>query len=190
MAGIQQVGTAIGRDHDLAEALWLSGIYEARLLAAFVDDPALVTAEQMDRWARGFDNWGTCDTLCFKLFDQSPHAFARVDCWAPDPAEFVRRAGFALLASLALHDKKCSDTLFLARLPLIEAAAGDDRNFVWKGASWALRAIGGRRSPELRAAAADLAKRLAASPARSARWIGKEAVRAFAKAGKRESSKT
>ena len=189
MAGIQAVGKAIGRDHALAEALWQSGIYEARLLAAFVDDPALVTPDQMDRWTRQFDNWGICDTLCFKLFDQSPHAFAMVDRWAPDPAEFVRRAGFALLASLALHDRKSADALFLSRLPLIEAAADDERNFVWKGASWALRAIGGRRSPALRAAAGELAGRLAASPERSARRIGKEAVKAFAKANERRSSK-
>ena len=189
MAGIQAVGKAIGRDHQLAEALWQSGVYEARLLAAFVDDPALVTPAQMDRWTRQFDNWGTCDTLCFKLFDQSPHGFDMVDRWAGDPAEFVRRSAFALLASLALHDRKSGDGPFLSRLPLIEAAAGDDRNFVWKGVSWALRAIGGRRSPVLRAAADDLAERLAASPERSARWIGKEAVKAFAKATERRSSK-
>ena len=101
----------------------------------------------MDRWTRDLDNWAVCDTLCFKLFDQTPHAFAMVDRWADDPAEFVRRTAFALLASLALHDKKSGDEPFLARLPLIEAAATDERNFVKKGVSWALRSIGGRKSP-------------------------------------------
>ena len=184
MNAIQKVGKSMGRDHALAAALWETRVYEARMLAAFVGDPAQLTPEQMDRWTRDFDNWGTCDTLCFKLFDQSPHAFAMVDRWADDPAEFVKRTAFALLASLALHDKKCGEQPFLDRLKLIESAASDDRNFVKKGVSWALRAIGGRKDPALRAAARDLAARLAASSDKGARWIGKEAQKAFAKAVK------
>ena len=165
----------------LAAALWQTGVYEARLLCAYVDDPALVTPEQMDRWARDFDNWGTCDTLCFALFDRTADAYAMVDRWADDEAEFVKRAAFALLASLALHDKEREDKAFLSRLPLIEAAATDERNFVKKGVSWALRAIGGRKSEKLRAAARDLAKHLATSTDKTARWVGKDAVRAFEK---------
>jgi 3-methyladenine DNA glycosylase AlkD len=184
MGAIQKVGKSLGRDHDLAAALWESGIYEARMLAAYVDDPALVTAGQMNRWARDFDNWAICDTLCFALFDRSPHAFDMVDRWADDPAEFVRRSAFALLASLALHDKKREDAAFLARLPLIEAAATDERNFVKKGVSWALRSIGGKRSPALRAAAREVADRLAASPDRTMKWVGRDAQKAFAKAAK------
>ena len=181
VSAIQQVAKQLGRDHELAAALWETKVYEARMLTAFVDDPALVTPEQMDRWTREFDNWGICDTLCFKLFDQSPHAFAMVDRWADDADEFVRRTAFALLASLALHDRKSGDEAFLDRLKLIEAAATDERNFVKKGVSWALRAIGGRKSPALRAAARELAGRLAASSDKSARWIGKEAMKAFDK---------
>ena len=181
MGSIQKVGKALGRDHDLAAALWESGVYEGRLLSTYVDDPALVTPDQMDRWARDFDNWATCDTLCFALFDRSPHAFEMVDRWADDEAEFVKRAAFALLASLALHDKKREDEAFLSRLPLIEKAASDDRNFVKKGVSWALRGIGGRKSEVLRSAAREVADRLAASADKSARWVGKDAVRAFAK---------
>jgi 3-methyladenine DNA glycosylase AlkD len=120
--------------------------------------------------------------LCFALFDRTAVAFEMVDRWAGDPAEFVRRAALALLASLALHDKKRDDEPFLARLKLIEAVAGDDRNFVKKAASWALRSIGRRRSPALQAAARDLALRLAASPEKSGRWIGKDALKAFDKA--------
>lgn len=182
MAAIQKVAKSLGRDAALAEALWATRVYEARMLSAYVGDPALLTPEQMDRWTREVDNWATCDTLCFKLFDRSPHAFAMVDRWAGDPAEFVRRAAFALLASLALHDRKSGDEQFLARMPLIEAAATDDRNFVKKGVSWALRAIGGKKSPALRAAAHDLADRLAASSDKSAKWIGRDARKAFAKA--------
>ena len=185
MAAIQAVAREIGRDPDLAETLWRSGVYEGRLLAAYVADPARITPERMDEWARGFDNWATCDTLCMKLFDRTPHAFDMVDAWAPDPALFVRRAAFALLASLAIHDRKSADAVFLSRLPLIEAGAEDERNFVKKGVSWALRAIGDkRRSPALREAARALAERLAASPAPSARWIGRDARKAFAAAAR------
>ena len=181
MAGIQKVARLLGRDHGLAGELWTTGVYEARMLAAYVEEPARVTPEQMDLWARGFDNWATCDTLCFALFDRTAHAYDMVDRWAANPAEFVRRAAFALLASLALHDKKREDEAFLARLPLIEAAATDERNFVKKGVSWALRGIGKRRSPALRAAARELALRLAASAEKSARWIGRDALKALDK---------
>jgi 3-methyladenine DNA glycosylase AlkD len=182
MGAIQKIGKSVGRDHALAASLWETEIYEARLLCAYVDDPALVTPEQMDRWARGFDNWGICDTLCFALFDRTAHAFGMVDRWADDEAEYVKRASFALLASLALHDKKREDEAFLSRLPLIETAASDGRNFVKKGVNWALRAIGGRKSVKLRAAAREMADRLAASSDKVERWVGKDAARAFAKA--------
>jgi 3-methyladenine DNA glycosylase AlkD len=182
MANIQQVAKRFGRDHALAEALWATRIYEARLLVAYVADPAALTPDQMDVWTRGMDNWATPDTLAFKLFDQSPHAFSMVDAWAADPDEWVKRTAFALLASLALHDKKPVDEPFLERLPLIEAAATDERNFIKKGVSWALRSIGGKKSPVLRLAARELADRLAASPDKTAKWIGRDAQKAFAKA--------
>ena len=134
------------------------------MLAVFVADPAQVTPEQMDRWAHDFANWADCDTACFDLFDKSPHAFAAIDRWADAEGEFVKRAAFALLASLALHDKKREDAPFLERLTLVEAAAGDPRNFVKKGVSWALRAIGRRRSPALQAAARAVAERLPPRP--------------------------
>ena len=98
VGAIQQLGKKLGRDHDLAAALWDTGWYEARLLTAFVDDPAQVTAPQMDRWARDFDNWGVCDTLCFALFDRTPHAWKKVEPWSRRREEFVKRAAFALMA--------------------------------------------------------------------------------------------
>lgn len=180
MANIQKLGKIIGRDHTLAAALWKTGWYEARMLTSFVDEPSKVTVAQMDRWCRDFDNWGICDTLCFKLFDQTPHAWGRVPAWGDQPEEFVKRASFALLASLALHDKKASDAQFLETFPLIERAAADDRNFVKKGVNWALRSIG-RRNALLNAASIVLAKRLAASEEAAPRWIGKDALREFAK---------
>jgi 3-methyladenine DNA glycosylase AlkD len=182
VGNIRVVAKQMGRDHALADALWRTGWYEARLLAAFVDDPNLVTPAQMDRWAGECENWADCDTICFHLFDKTPHAFAKVDSWAADEREFVRRAAFALLASVALHDKKAADAPFLERLPLIETAASDPRNFVKKGVSWALRGIGGRKSPPLRIAARAMADRLAASPDKTARWIGRDAQKQFAKA--------
>jgi len=173
---IKAMGKKLGTDHALALALWDTGWYEARLLTAFVDDPAKVTAAQMDRWARDFDNWGVCDTLCFSLFDRTPHAWRKAEQWAKQDAEFVKRAGYALLACLALHDKAASDAQFLKSLEWIESGADDDRNFVKKGVSWALRLVG-RRNQSLNAAAVELCERLVESPAPAARWNGKQALR-------------
>ncbi len=166
--------------HDLALALWDQGIYEARLLAALIDDPKQVSAQQMDRWAAEFDNWGDCDTACFALFDRTAHAWQKVDDWAVRDEEFVRRAAFATLASLTVHDKKATDEQFLVRLPLIEAAAVDNRNFVKKAVNWALRSIG-KRNARLHAQAIALAELLAAREDSAARWIGKDALRELRK---------
>jgi 3-methyladenine DNA glycosylase AlkD len=176
MANLQKIAKPLGRDHALAAALWKTGWYEARMLASLVDDPDQVTPAQMDRWCRDFDNWGICDTVCFKLFDQTPHAFAKVTKWSASDEEFIKRGAFALLASLALHDKSSPDAAFLRTLPLIERAAGDERNFVKKGVSWALRGIG-HRSPKLHKAAMELGARLAESGDPTARWIGRDAVK-------------
>jgi 3-methyladenine DNA glycosylase AlkD len=183
MAVMQKVAKPLAPDHALAQALWLTGWYEARMLACLIDDPALVTPKQMDRWRADFDNWAIVDTVCFKLFDRVPGAFAKVEQWATLNEEFGRRAAFALLASLALHGHG-EDADFRRGLALIEAAATDERNFVKKGVNWSLRAIGSKRSPALRAAARKLAERLAAQADKTARWIGKDALRAFAKADK------
>ncbi|MES2442728.1 MAG: DNA alkylation repair protein [Pseudomonadota bacterium] len=166
------------KNHALALQLWDTGIYEARFLAVMVDDPAQVTPEQMDAWRLDFDNWATCDTACFDLFDKTPHAFDAIDRWAGLNDEFGRRASFALLASVALHAKALPDQPFLDRLPLIETAAADGRNFVRKGVNWALRAIG-YRNAALNLAAIALAQRLAASKTASERWVGKDALKAL-----------
>jgi 3-methyladenine DNA glycosylase AlkD len=176
IANIQALARRLGRNHQLAAALWDTGWYEARLLTSFVDEPSRVTPAQMDRWCRDFDNWGICDTICFHLFDRTPHAWAKVAQWHDRRGEFVKRAAFALLASLALHDRGTGDQRFIHSLALIERAATDERNFVKKGVSWALRLIG-RRNLALNAEAVTLSRRLSTSPDAAARWIGRGALR-------------
>jgi 3-methyladenine DNA glycosylase AlkD len=176
MGSIQALAKRLGRDHDLAAALWDSAWYEARLLASYVDDPAWVTPAQMDRWSRDFDNWAVCDTICFALFDRSPHAWRKIAQWAPRHDEYVKRAAFALLASKTVHDKQADDALFLHGLDLIETYAGDERNFVKKAVNWALRSIG-KRNAVLHAASVEVATRLAQSKDSAPRWIGKDALR-------------
>ena len=176
MATIQKIGKELGRDHDLAHALWATGVYEARLLCAYVGDPERLTSAEADRWCRDFDNWGVCDTLCFCLFDRTPFAYRSAAKWCGRAAEFTKRAGFALLASLAGHDKKANDQAFLRLLPLCEKGAADDRNFVKKAVSWALRRTGGR-SRVLHKACTELAETLAAADVASKRWVGKDVLR-------------
>ena len=173
---LQKKARETGRDHDLAMALWDTGWYEARLLAAYLGEPSRLTPQQMDRWCRDFDNWGVVDTVCFALFDRSPHAWGRIGPWSRRRDEFERRAAFALLASLAAHDRAAADERFLEQLPRIEKAAEDGRNFVKKGVSWALRVIG-RRSGTLHEAATAVARRLAESGTAGARWVGTDALR-------------
>ncbi len=177
---LQGLAKRLGKDHALAAALWQSGWYEARMLATLVDDPERVTRRQMNAWAADFDNWAICDTACFHLFDRTPFAWDKARQWATSGREFVKRAAFALMASLALHDKTAPDARFRVMLPLIERAAHDERNFVKKGVSWALRSIG-RRNPSLNAAALAAATRLAASADAACRWVGNDAQRELAK---------
>ena len=176
---LQKKAKEVGRHHELALALWKVDRYEARMLAAFMDDPARVTPAQMDRWCREFDSWAICDTVCLHLFDRTPHAWDKVALWSRRRDEFVRRAAFALIAGLALHDRRSGDAPFLRSLSLVERAAGDERNFVKKAVNWALRAVGGR-NPALHQAAVAAAGRLAKSDDPSARWIGKDALRQLA----------
>jgi 3-methyladenine DNA glycosylase AlkD len=186
---IRAYAKELGRHHALALALWTTGQYESRMLACFVADPAAVTPAEMDAWTKTFDNWAVCDTACFHLFDRTPHAFAKVEQWARSGDEFVKRAAFALLASVALHDKKAPDAPFIEALPLIERAASDDRNFVKKGVSWALRGIGKRRGESLRSAAVALAERLAASDDPVTRWVGRDALKDLVRGATRAKSR-
>lgn len=177
MANLKRLAKQLGQDHALALALWDTGWYEARMLASLVDEPGKLTPAQMDRWCRDFDNWGICDTVCFHLFDRSPHAWSKVEKWSTRRNEFEKRAAFALLASLALHGRSDNGRQLLECLPLIEKAATDERNFVKKGVNWALRAM--VKNPVAKPEAIKLAKRLAASDDTCARWVGRDAVRAL-----------
>jgi len=176
MKDMKALGKKLGRNHELAKALWETGVYEARMVCSFVADPALITPAQMDRWCRDFDNWGICDTMCFNLFDRTPHAWTKVRQWSRKRNEFEKRTAFALLWSLSVHDKRATDEQFVQGLALIERAAADGRHFVKKGVNMALRAIG-KRNVALNAAAVAVARRLAAAPEAAARWVGKDALR-------------
>lgn len=176
VATIKQYAKALGRDHGLATALWETGWTDARMLAAMVGEPDRVTPREMDAWCRDFDSWGIVDTVCFTLWDRSPHAWKKAKQWTTQKPEFEKRAGFVLMACLAAHDKAAKDAAFLEFLPLIEKGASDDRNFVKKGVSWALRHIG-HRNAKLHAAAIRTARRLGASDDPTRRWVGKDALR-------------
>lgn len=174
-AVLRPLARMIGRDHERAQALWASGWREARLLASFSDEPRLVTEAQALSWAEDFDSWEIVDHAA-DLFADSPGAERLVEVFAADEREFVRRAAFAVIAWAAVHRKKAPDEYFLVWLPLIERHATDSRNYVRKAVNWALRQIG-KRSPALHEQALALARKLAASPDRTARWIGSDAVR-------------
>ena len=180
MGRIQALARELGKSHELALALWETGRYEARMLAAYVDEPAKVTAAQMDRWRRDFDNWAHVDTMCFALFDRTKDAWKMVDKWAKVQDEFGKRAAYALVWALSVHDKAADDAKFVKALALIERAAGDERHFVKKAVDMALRAVG-KRNAALRKAALATAKRLAASEDRTKRWIGTHSLRELAR---------
>jgi 3-methyladenine DNA glycosylase AlkD len=173
---IRRMAKEAGRDHPLAEQLWSSGIHEARIMATLVDDPARVTARQMDRWARDFDSWDVCDHACHNLFRYTPMAFGKAAQWARRKREFVRRAGFSLMAGLAVKAKDATDEQFAAFLPLIAEAAGDDRNMVKKAVNWALRQIG-KRNRRLHKMAMATATEIGKQDSRAARWIAADGLR-------------
>lgn len=173
---IKVLAKTLGKNHALASALWATGVYDARMLASFVGDPEQLTAAQMDRWCKEFDNWAFCDAMSFNLFDRSPHAWTKVSQWSRKRGEFEKRTAFALLWSLSVHDRKAADAQFMDGLALIERESGDERNFVKKAVNMALRAIG-KRNRVLHAAAVDVSRRLAESDDVTASWIGRDALR-------------
>jgi 3-methyladenine DNA glycosylase AlkD len=163
-------------NHALALELWESGIHEARILATLVADPALFTRSQANRWARDFDSWDVCDQACSNLIRHTPYAFEQAARWARARREFVRRAGFALMAGLVVKAKTVPDAQFEAFLPLIVEAATDDRNMVKKAVNWALRCIG-KRNARLLGKAIAAAEEIRRIDSRAARWIAADALR-------------
>jgi len=173
---LRELAMAHRRNHPLALELWQSGIHEARILAALVDDPQQVTEEQLEAWVVEIDSWDVCDQCCANLFARTPYVWDKAIEWSSRPEEFVKRAGFVLMARLAVQEKKAPAAQFHPFLELIRREAVDDRNFVKKAVNWALREIGKRK--DVRAAKA-LAEELAGMESRSARWIGRDALREF-----------
>ena len=173
---LRPIARELRDDHTLALALWGTGVHEARLLAGFIDDPRQVDEAQMEAWAAEFDSWDVCDQVCSSLFDRTALAWTKAIEWCGRPEEFVKRAGFVLMAALAVHDKAAPDDDYLAFLPLIAREAGDERNFVKKAVNWALRQIG-KRSAALNAAAVAAAAEIELQGSRSARWIARDALR-------------
>jgi 3-methyladenine DNA glycosylase AlkD len=164
------------RDHPLALELWPTGIHEARILASMVDDPAEVTDAQRQAWVAGFDSWDLCDQVCGNLFVHTAEPFELARAWMARPEEFVRRAGFTLIAELAVHDRDHDDAFWASWFPAIHDGALDERNYVKKAVNWSLRQIG-KRNPALNAAAIREAERLREATSRSARWIANDALR-------------
>ncbi len=165
-----------GINHKLALSLWESGIHEARILSSFIDDPTLVTERQMEKWVNDFDSWDICDQCCGNLFDKTEFAYAKAFEWTKSEREYVKRAGFVLMATLSVHDKKMNDSKFEPFFPIMERECLDERNFVKKAVNWALRQVG-KRNKRLNRAAIASAKRIRAMDSRSARWIANDALR-------------
>jgi len=173
---INEIAKSIGTDHALALELWDSGIHEARLVAAIIEDPALVSGEQMDRWSADFHTWDLCDQCCLKLYHRTTFAYQKCFEWSGDEREYVKRTAFALMASLALHDKKAPDEQFRQFFPAIARESVDKRNMVKKSVNWALRQIG-KRNITLNGEAIVVARVLLQSDTASARWIARDALK-------------
>ena len=173
---LRQYAKALKPNHALALDLWETGVHEARILASLVDHPAEVTEAQLERWVIQFNSWDLCDQCCSNLFNKTPFAYDKAHAWSFREETFVKRAGFVLMAALAIHDKKREDTAFRQFLPLIEQAAADERNFVKKAVNWALRQIG-KRNRSLHPSAVATARRILQQPGSSARWIARDALR-------------
>jgi 3-methyladenine DNA glycosylase AlkD len=173
---LRKTAKEIGRNHELAGELWAAGIHEARILACFVDDHKKVTEAQMESWAGDFDSWDVCDQCCMNLFDKTPYAVAKAVEWSASEETFVKRAGFAIMASLAFHDKKAGNDVFISFLKEIKKQSGDDRNFVKKAVNWALRQIG-KRNRELNRLAVEASYEIQKLDSKAARWIAADAIR-------------
>ena len=173
---LRKIARQAGVTHDLAQQLWASGIHEARILAAMVDEPQKVTEKQMERWVKDFDSWDVCDQCCSNLFDKTRWSYKKAAEWSKREGEFVKRAGFVLMACLAVHDKEAKDDAFLDFLTLVKAGSTDPRNFVKKAVNWALRQIG-KRNLHLNEQAIKTAQEIQEMDSKSARWVASDTLR-------------
>lgn len=176
MPVLREIARRIGKDHDLAERLWSSGIRDAMMVAFMIDDPRLVTEEQMDRWVKDFRSWDICDGCCLHLFGEARSAARKAVQWAKSDSEYAKRAGYVMMAVIAVHDKKSGDELFRSFLPLIVKGSTDERNYVGKAVNWALRQIG-KRNLGLNKEAIAVSERIQRLDSKAARWIASDALR-------------
>ena len=176
MPEIRRMAKELGKDHELALELWKSKIHEARILAALIAEPKRMTRRTMELWVKDFDSWDVCDQVVSNLFDKTSVAYELAFVWSVREEEYVRRAGYVMMAALAVHDKPASDRAFLDFLPVIVAGANDNRNFVRKAVNWALRQIG-KRNLSLNQAAISCAQEIAGLDSNSAKWIAADALR-------------
>ena len=173
---LRKIAKETGKNHELAEKLWSSGIHEAKILAGMIDDPLLVTGKQMNEWIKDFDSWDVCDEVCLNLFIKAPCAYGKAMEWTTRKKEFEKRAGFALMATLAWRDKNAENKKFLRFFPLIEKMATDERNYVKKAVNWALRQTG-KRNETLKKEAIKTAQKIQKINSKSAKWIANDAIR-------------
>jgi 3-methyladenine DNA glycosylase AlkD len=173
---LRKIAKKIGKDHSLALKLWRSGYHEARILAAMIDDPEVVTEKQMNSWVKDFNSWDLCDQCCGNLFDKTPFAYKYARVWSRSKHEFVKRAGYVMIATLAVHDKDSDDSQFRGFFPLIIRGSVDERNFVKKAVNWALRQIG-KRNHALNQSAVKIANEIYKIDSRSAKWVASDAIR-------------
>jgi 3-methyladenine DNA glycosylase AlkD len=173
---MRKIAKESGKDHGLALELWKTGIPDARIVAGMVGEPDRLTEKQMEEWVKDIDSWDVCDQVCMNLFARSPLVVKKIHDWVGREEEFVKRAAFALIASLAIHDKRAEDEKFIGLFPLIKDGASDDRNFVKKAVNWALRNTG-KRNPALNKAAIKLAQEIKELDSKAARWIANDALR-------------
>lgn len=176
---LRKIAKDTGKDHDLALKLWFSGIHEARILASMVDDPEMVTEEQMDSWAKDFDSWDVCDQCCNNLFYKTKFAYNKAEEWSGADDEFVKRAGFVMMSCLSVHEKKSDEEKeekFMNFLLLIKKESSDERNFIKKAVNWALRQIG-KRSINLNIKAVETAREIQKTNSKSAKWVAYNAIR-------------
>jgi 3-methyladenine DNA glycosylase AlkD len=173
---LRKIAKEVGTDHTLARQLWQSGIHEARILASMIDDPEKVTEEQIENWVNDFDSWDICDQCCSNLFCKTNFAYQKTVEWSRQNQEFIKRAGFVLMAELVIHDKKAKDTEFMKFLPMIKREATDNRNFVKKAVNWALRQIG-KRNTTLNKAVIQTAQQIQDMDSKTAKWIASDTLR-------------
>jgi 3-methyladenine DNA glycosylase AlkD len=176
MPDMRKIAKEVGRDHELALALWKTGIQDAMIVASMVGDPDKLTEEQMEEWVKDINSWDVCDQLCMNLFEKTPLVWKKISDWSDRPEEFVKRAAYSLIACLAWHDKQVGDERFIALFPVLKHGATDERNYVKKAVNWALRNIG-KRSRTLNMAAIELARDIQRIDSKTARWVGSDAIR-------------